>query len=312
MVYRKKAVKKTSHINFDEHLKTFRLYAKDSLYAFCLSPELTLEHLYWGKKLQEGYDLRYLSQGCRVAAFNTVEAAPHSFDGKIRVEAETLEEVQKTWKENRVWSSNSLDDVTYTQKKRLENYSWRILSQLIKREDDLSYLVESKANSGSATPRRSELIIDTRRRAISTPIAYRPTLDRVATKIHDFPKSLKMSPFASKRIETPAAASPMHLAEKTIQTFERQLGKLGKGALCVEYNDHGTGDFRSPSFVVVDHFNGSAISPLRYRSHKIYKGKIPIEGMPSIRCLDENEASTLVVTLVDAVSGLEVDLIYSK
>jgi hypothetical protein len=99
---------------------------------------------------------------------------------------------------------------------------------------------------------------------------------------------------------------------KSRQTFERQLGKLGKGALCVEYSDHGTGDFRTPSFIVVDNYNGSAISPLRYRSHKIYKGKLPLEGMPSIRCLNDNEASTLVVTMVDTVSGLEVDLIYGK
>ena len=41
-------------------------------------------------------------------------------------------------------------------------------------------------------------------------------------------------------------------------------GKIGKGTLCVEYSDHGTGDFRSPSFTVIDNCNGSSISPLRY------------------------------------------------
>ena len=34
--------------------------------------------------------------------------------------------------------------------------------------------------------------------------------------------------------------------------FERSGGKIGKGMLCVEYSDHGTGDFRSPSFTVID------------------------------------------------------------
>ena len=32
----------------------------------------------------------------------------------------------------------------------------------------------------------------------------------------------------------------------------------------MEYSDHGTGDFRSPSFTVIDNCNGSSISPLRY------------------------------------------------
>ena len=91
-------VKETSHISFDETFKTFRLAAGNTTYALCLSPELTLEHLYWGPKLPEGYDLRYLSQSCRMSHFNTVEAAPHNFEGKICLEAETLEELQTTFK----------------------------------------------------------------------------------------------------------------------------------------------------------------------------------------------------------------------
>eukprot|EP01040_Poterioochromonas_malhamensis_P013876 gene13876-15312_t len=332
MLQNPKQVKKTSHINFDEHLKTFRLYAKDSLYAFCLSPELTLEHLYWGKKLQEGYDLRYLSQGCRVAAFNTVEAAPHSFDGKIRVEAETLEEVQKTWKENRVWSSNSNEEENYAQKKRLENYSWRIMSKWTFQPDDLGSSLPSPALANTPGGRRKSLSVSfdeddiaskisevapVRRRSISNLQGYKidPSINlkdlQALTRLATEDKETTNMKSPSRFLDSITAMSSPGPHYKSIQTFERQLGKLGKGALCVEYNDHGTGDFRSPSFVVVDHFNGSAISPLRYRSHKIYKGKIPIEGMPSIRCLDENEASTLVVTLVDAVSGLEVDLIYT-
>ena len=97
------------------------------------------------------------------------------------------------------------------------------------------------------------------------------------------------------------------------QTFERTLGKMGKGLLCCEYSDHGTGDFRTPSFMVVDNFNGSSISPLRYKRHAIYRGKLPMpDAMPAIRCLSEREASTLVVTMVDPVTGLEVDLVYGK
>mmetsp|Transcript_3006 Transcript_3006/g.6983 ORF Transcript_3006/g.6983 Transcript_3006/m.6983 type:complete len:144 (+) Transcript_3006:129-560(+) len=75
-------------------------------------------------------------------------------------------------------------------------------------------------------------------------------------------------------------------------SFDRQLGKMGKGAVCVEYTDYGTGDFRSPSFMVVDNCNGSNISPLRYRRHAIYRGKLPMpDSMPGIRCASEREAS---------------------
>ena len=59
---------------------------------------------------------------------------------------------------------------------------------------------------------------------------------------------------------TPASCGTCHLG----QAFERSGGKIGKGMLCVEYADHGTGDFRAPSFTVIDNANGSSISPLRY------------------------------------------------
>ena len=95
--------------------------------------------------------------------------------------------------------------------------------------------------------------------------------------------------------------------------FDRMQGKLGKGGVCVEYADQGTGDFRTPSFTIADNFNGSTISPLKYRKHKIYRGKLPMpDCMPAVRCHSEFEASTLVITLVDAASGLEVDLVYGK
>jgi hypothetical protein len=351
---RNKIVKKNDFINFDENLKTFRLYAGNSLYSFCISPEMTLEHLYWGKKLQEGYDLRFFSQGCRVnQTFTTVEAPPHALEGKIISMAESLEEVQKTWKESK---SGSNDDNDYFQKKRLENYSWRIMSKLSQQPDELLPSLANSPRTSNTTPG------STRRKSLSvafhedggsfvdkenlenqqTPIRRRsfsnaPTNNLQNYKVDphlSFQDLKSLSKLAEEKQQqqqyptTSASPSPSkgnaqrfleNLAKdthsthyKSRQTFERQLGKLGKGALCVEYSDHGTGDFRTPSFIVVDNYNGSAISPLRYRSHKIYKGKLPLEGMPSIRCLNENEASTLVVTMVDAVSGLEVDLIYGK
>ena len=43
------AVIMSRKISFDEKFKTFRIYYGSSLYALCITPELSLEHLYWGK-----------------------------------------------------------------------------------------------------------------------------------------------------------------------------------------------------------------------------------------------------------------------
>jgi hypothetical protein len=320
-----RAVKSTEWVNFDENFKTFRLYSGQSLYAFCISPELTLEHLYWGKRLHEGFDLRYLSQSCRPGHFTTVEAAPHSFDGKIVVEAETLEEVQRTWRENKVWSSNSGDDSDYVQKKRLENYSWRIMSKMTQQPDDTRLDEDLCERSPQVPERRNSISFATdpssqdvtpaisRRRSFSNPAGFQSFKVEQGTNFKDLQAmaKLKEEPSPVRFLENLSSSTPPK-RYKSRQTFERQLGKLGKGVLCVEYTDHGTGDFRSPSLVVVDNYNGSSLSPLRYRSHKIFKGKLPLEGMPSVRSLGDNDATTLVVTLSDAVSGLEVDLIYGN
>lgn len=67
---RKHAPKK---IVFNEAWRTFSIYPGNSLYAFCITPEGSLEHLYWGKELEKGYDLRYLSQSSRLIPYDTVE-----------------------------------------------------------------------------------------------------------------------------------------------------------------------------------------------------------------------------------------------
>jgi len=78
------SVKSTTHLFFDEKHNTFRLYAGTSLYAFSISPELSLEHLYFGKTLHSGFDLRYLSQSSRATVFNTSEnqTAQHDYEAE--------------------------------------------------------------------------------------------------------------------------------------------------------------------------------------------------------------------------------------
>jgi hypothetical protein len=318
----REAVKETSHIRFNKEYKTFSLHAGSSMYVFCIGPELTLEHLYWGVKLESGYDLRYLSQSMRHSHFTTVEAAPMS--GKICSNAETLEEVQKTWKDNNSMGRRvPISDMAAVQRKRLENYSWRILSKATQDGNGNTF------RTTLSTPRRCDKTKASKMmRAASNEVAAAMDL---ASSLDNLGRSTepgvaaglrqsvsKLSNFLGKaNISTVATPPPAPVllgtrrSRKPHQAFERTLGKIGKGALCCEYADYGTGDFRSPSFVVVDNLNGSSISPLRYKRHAIYSGKLPMpDSMPAIRCHSEREASTLVVTMTDAITGLEVDLVY--
>jgi hypothetical protein len=273
-----------------------------------------------------------------MAHFDTVETTPHSFEGKIILEAETLEEIEKTWKENRHWNSQSTDEADYVQRRRLENYSWRIMSKVTQAELRANRVAGEKmrrkslsvsfdlADAQAVAAAAAQGIVPeaktspgppsggVRRRSISHPTArIDPLVDladlnAMSKLISDMPTS------PSRRFFDGLATSRGDVRRHTRQTFDRKLGKIGKSTLCVEYSDHGTGDFRTPSLIVVDNYNGSAISPLRYRYHKIIKGKLPMytENMPAIRCISDSEASTLIVTLVDAQTGLEVDLIYGK
>lgn len=72
---RNRAVVRTSHVLFDETLLTFYLYSGNSLYALSITPELSLEHLYFGPKLPVGYDLRFVSANTRSMVFNTLEGS---------------------------------------------------------------------------------------------------------------------------------------------------------------------------------------------------------------------------------------------
>lgn len=77
-----------------------------------------------------------------------------------------------------------------------------------------------------------------------------------------------------------------------------------------EYPQYGNTDFRKPAYQVQLE-NGSTITDLRYESHEIFKGKIPLEGLPATYVEDENEAETLEITMRDSLTGLKVILSYT-
>jgi alpha-galactosidase len=77
-----------------------------------------------------------------------------------------------------------------------------------------------------------------------------------------------------------------------------------------EYPQYGNTDFRKPAYQVQLE-NGSTVSDLRYVSHTIFKGKVPLEGLPATYVEDTEEAETLEITMEDSFIGLKVILSYT-
>jgi alpha-galactosidase len=77
-----------------------------------------------------------------------------------------------------------------------------------------------------------------------------------------------------------------------------------------EYPQYGNTDFRKPAYQVQLE-NGATITDLRYESHTIYKGKLPLEGLPATYVENENEAETLEIIMLDSLTGLKVALSYT-
>lgn len=85
---------------------------------------------------------------------------------------------------------------------------------------------------------------------------------------------------------------------------------LSLDTLPQEYPQYGTSDFRSPAYQI-KLSDGTRISELVYRSHRITAGKPALEGLPAVYTEQENEAETLELVLHDAKAGLSVTLYYS-
>lgn len=73
---------------------------------------------------------------------------------------------------------------------------------------------------------------------------------------------------------------------------------------------NGTGDFRTSALSIRDS-NGNTATSLKYKSHKIYRGKPKLKGLPATYTEDESQADTLEILMEDNISGAEVTLIYT-
>lgn len=76
-----------------------------------------------------------------------------------------------------------------------------------------------------------------------------------------------------------------------------------------EYTGCNVGDFRLPSLTVAAEKDGYG-ADLLYQSHEILPGKYTLDGLPAAHAEAEGEAETLVVHLLDPVSGLALELCY--
>lgn len=77
-----------------------------------------------------------------------------------------------------------------------------------------------------------------------------------------------------------------------------------------EYPAFGAGDLKNPAYQIRD-ARGHYISDARYASHRIYKGKESLPGLPAVFALDEDSADTLEIILRDEVIGLDIVLSYT-
>ncbi|PKM54792.1 Alpha-galactosidase AgaA [Petrocella atlantisensis] len=77
-----------------------------------------------------------------------------------------------------------------------------------------------------------------------------------------------------------------------------------------EYPDYGRSDYQSPAFEVRVEDGNHLCAPV-YKSHRIYKGKPFIEGLPSLYANKGDEVDTLEITLMDDLIGLGIVLHYS-
>ncbi|MBQ6898390.1 MAG: alpha-galactosidase [Clostridia bacterium] len=78
----------------------------------------------------------------------------------------------------------------------------------------------------------------------------------------------------------------------------------------LEIGCNGCGDMRISS-LQIRNADGNASTDMRYASHKIYKGKPALKGLPALYENTEGECETLEITTRDCVTGAEAVLLYT-
>lgn len=102
-----------------------------------------------------------------------------------------------------------------------------------------------------------------------------------------------------------------YIGNRQIYSFHahesRDSRKFSVASVGLEVSVFNSGDFRTPS-LVYDYAGELDCNRLRYRSHQIYKGRKPIDGLPYSR--ENAETETLEVVLSDDERKVELTLFY--
>jgi alpha-galactosidase len=77
-----------------------------------------------------------------------------------------------------------------------------------------------------------------------------------------------------------------------------------------EYPISNSGDVRYPALIVSKENGSTFLNPV-YHSHKIYKGKKKLDGLPAVFSKDINDTTSLEIVLEDASTKLQIILKYS-
>ncbi len=81
-------------------------------------------------------------------------------------------------------------------------------------------------------------------------------------------------------------------------------------AIPQEYPGYGATDLRSPA-VEIQFEDGTTATDFRYKTHNIYKGKNKLNGLPATYAENNDEATTLEITLKDTLKDIEIILSYT-
>ena len=319
---------------FEPETRTFSLYCGDSQqYSFCVSSEGALEHLYFGPELHLGYDLRYLLGSCRQPHFETQQLNEESLDcwETASIDLDLCNDESRD-------SFDAAIEVSKRKAIRMSNLKWRLgylYTENIRKKENTQFEFVQDLETGPS------LRFDKRRGWSVTPESFGDEGIEKAlthyqlddTDFYDDEETKEIAQLQSHRVaannhnkslsdinkvgallcahinNTPTIEKSREAKVTTLNA--RKGGELGTGSICKEWADVGTGDYRSPSFEVVS-ANGMSMSPVKYLSHRIIAGRVAPEAhnyLPGVR-VDDNDATTLIITMQDAISGLEVDLHY--
>ena len=94
-------------------------------------------------------------------------------------------------------------------------------------------------------------------------------------------------------------------------SVEEGLDGAGQSEIhSLDFSTFGSADLRLPT-LHLKYSDGSSVSCFKYRSHKIYKGKPLLKGLPATYVESDDEADTLELELFDELQKVSVTLIYT-